>query len=153
DPMRVSWIALASIIACSKQSTPQAQLRYGPLMVDVARRFELAGRSASAGRFELASFEVGEIEEIFADDLPRAEVPREGNFAAVPALADAFRKTHPPELKRAANARDRDAFASAFERTAATCNACHQTSGHAFIEIPSALGKPVPNIDPVDGPK
>jgi hypothetical protein len=34
-------------------------------MVQVARRFEVAGRAAAANRFELATFEAGELGELF----------------------------------------------------------------------------------------
>lgn len=121
--------------------------RYGALMAEVGRRFELAGRASIAGRFELASFEVEEIEELFEEDLPAAELPKEGATAKLPALAEAFVKTHPPELKKAASAKDRAAFAAAFQRAAGTCNGCHQASDHAFIEIPSVPGKPVPDVE------
>jgi hypothetical protein len=120
-------------------------------MSEVGRRFETAGRAAAAGRFELAEFEAGEMEELFEEDLPHAELPREGTPATLPALASDFLQKHPPALKTAAHAKDRAAFEGAFQRAAVACNACHQASGHGFIEIPSAIGHPVPNVEPIDG--
>ena len=61
-------------------------------MVEVARRFEIAGRAMNANRFELAEFEVGEIEELFEDDVPDAELPKEGPTAHIPAVAKGFLK-------------------------------------------------------------
>ena len=116
-------------------------------MSEVGRRFELAGRAAVAHRFELASFEVGELAELFEGDLPNAELPKEGPTAALPALAAAFAKTHPPELAKAAKANDAQAFADAFQRASVACNGCHQASGHGFIQIPSVPGRSVPDLE------
>ncbi len=116
----------------------------GELMVGVARRFEIAGRAAVAQRFELAEFEVGEIGETFEDDVPGAELPKEGPTAHIPAQAAAFLKTVVPELKSAAKSRDARAFEAAFKNTAAACNACHEASAKGFIEIPSVPGQDVP---------
>jgi hypothetical protein len=118
-------------------------------MVDVARRFELSGRAALAGRFELAEFEVGEIQESFEDDVPRAQLPKEGPTAHIPSVAKAFAATNLPELKNAAHSKDGKAFTDAFARAADACNGCHLASEKAFIQVPRAPGKPVPNLDPV----
>ena len=132
---------------------PQADARgWGSVMVEVGHRFEVAGRAASAKRFELAAFEVDEMQELFENDLPRAELPKEGPTTSLLATADAFAKTHPAALIKAANAKDARAFADAFQSASAMCNACHQASGHAFIQIPSVPGKSVPDLDPVVAP-
>lgn len=165
--MRASALVLAAsmvLAACSRPTASQGsppsdaapasatQPRYGALMAEIGRRFELAGRAANANRFDLAAFEVGEIQELFESELPRAELPKEGSTAALPALADAFAKTHPADLLKATHAKDGRAFAEAFQRASATCNGCHQASGHAFIQIPSAPGKSVPDLDPIASP-
>ncbi|HEX7603432.1 MAG TPA: hypothetical protein VF316_17555, partial [Polyangiaceae bacterium] len=108
-----------------------------------------AGRAASSGRFELAAFEAGELDELFRGDLPRADLPKEGSSAALAVESDAFAKAYPARLKTAAAARDLAVFSNAFRDAAVACNACHQASGHGFIEIPTVPGKPVPNLDPV----
>jgi hypothetical protein len=118
-------------------------------MVEVGQRFERAGRAASAGRFDLAGYEVDELGEVFGEELPRAELPKEGPTASLPAMAAAFAKTYPERLKAAVAAHDLDRFRTAFRETSVSCNACHQVSGHGFIEIPDALDKAVPNLDPV----
>jgi hypothetical protein len=121
-------------------------------MAQIARRFELAGRAASANRFELAEFEAGEIEELFETDVPGAEMPKEGPTAPIPVLAKAFLSTNAPELKKAAGAKDRAAFSAAFRNAAAACNGCHQASAKGFIQVPSELGKAVPDIEPLPAP-
>jgi hypothetical protein len=124
----------------------------GNVMAQVARRFELAGRAATANRFELAEFEAGEIEELFETDVPAAEMPKEGPTAQIPALAKAFLSTNAPELKKAAAAGDRAAFTAAFRSASAACNACHLASAKAFIQVPSEMGKAVPDIEPLPAP-
>jgi hypothetical protein len=120
----------------------------GEVMAQVGRRFEVAGRAAEAGRFQLADFEVGELEELFEGDVPRAALPKEGPTAHIPAMAQSFLKVALPELKQAAAKNDRVAFAEAFGHAAAQCNGCHQASAKAFIEIPLVPGKAVPSLDP-----
>lgn len=132
------------------QSTSKPSL--GDVMVQVARRFEIAGRAASANRFELAEFEAGEIQELFETDVPGAELPKEGPTAQIPAMAKAFLATSAPELKEAAASKDRAAVATAFQNVAGACNACHKASGKAFIQVPSEMGKAVPDVDPVPVP-
>lgn len=89
----------------SSSSTAAPKPRLGNVMVEVARRFEIAGRAMNANRFELAEFEVGEIEELFEDDVPNAELPKEGPTAHIPAVAKGFLEANVPELKRAAAAK------------------------------------------------
>ncbi len=123
-------------------------LRYGPLMVEVARRFEFVGKAFLARRFDLADFEVGEMGEIFEDDLPHAEPPPESQGVNLAGVIEAFTKTNLPDLTQAVASHDPKAFDAAFKRAAATCNGCHKVSGHPFIEVPEVPGRPVPRTDP-----
>jgi mono/diheme cytochrome c family protein len=156
----VGVIALLSIVDCSRDNAPSGgtppsstapsapRESLGNVMVQVARRFEIAGRAANANRFELAEFEAGEIEELFETDVPGAELPKEGPTAHIPAMAKAFLQTTAPELRKTAAAKDRAAFAAAFQRAASACNACHQASAKGFIQVPSEPGRGVPDLDP-----
>lgn len=136
---------------CSRpaQREPTSRIAYGTAMADVSRRFEQLGRAAAAGRFDLAAYQLGEIAEQFEDTLPHAVPPREGHPEALPPLTSAFLQTSIPDLKRALATRDRAAAMAAFGRAATACNACHQASGHAFIEVPPVWGRSIPNTDPV----
>ena len=125
---RESLVLLSFLLntSCSKTSAsppePRATERqaeapaFGEVMVQVARRFEVAGQAASANRFELAAFEASELGELFENDVPRASLPKEGPTAQIPTLAKAFLESIPPELTRAAAAKDRAAFAAAFQQ-------------------------------------
>jgi len=120
--------------------------------VQVGRRFEVAGKAASANRFELAAFEVGELEELFENDVPRAKLPKEGPTAQIPSMAKAFLAAVPPELAKAAASEDRAAFAAAFQHAASMCNACHESAAKGFIKVPSIPGQAVPVMDPLPPP-
>jgi len=136
-----------------KETSPAEQAPgLGEVMVQVARRFEVAGRAAAANRFELAAFEAGELGELFENDVPRASLPKEGPTAQIPALAKAFLESIPPELTRAAASKDQVAFATAFQHAAAMCNACHMSAAKGFIQVPSVPGQSVPVLDPLPAP-
>jgi hypothetical protein len=135
--------------AATATASPPQRAGLGTVMGDVARRFEIAGRAAAANRFELAEFEAGEIGERFETDVPNAELPKEGPTAHIHPMAKAFLETNARDLQKAAASKDLKTFEAAFQRTSAACNACHKASEKGFIEIPSVLGKAVPDVDPV----
>ncbi len=135
--------------ACGEAPAPEGGPRYGELMAEVGRRFELAGRSVRAGRLALAAFELEELQEIFDEDLPRAEPPRVKAGVDLAGVAGAFRQTNLPELLAAVRARDFRTFGAAYARAAETCNGCHRATGHDFIEVPTTPGAAVPRLDPL----
>lgn len=120
--------------------------RLGAVMSEVGRRFELAGRAALGGKFDLAAYEADELGELFEEDVGRAAPPKEGNPSVIGPMAMTFGATFPKALVGAAASHDRAAFEAAFARTADACNACHQASGHGFIGVPSVPGRPVPEL-------
>jgi mono/diheme cytochrome c family protein len=135
-------------VCAGAEPAPAEGPRYGALMAEVGTRFERMGRAARSGRFELAEFERGELEEIFEEDLPKAEPPRESAGVNLAGVAQAFAQTNLPDLKKAIESKDRTAIERAYALASETCNGCHRTSGHAFIEIPGRPGQPVPRLDP-----
>jgi hypothetical protein len=150
-------VAAASWLACSppvtedegRESRGPARIMYGTTMGHVARRFELLGRAAQAGRFELAEYLLHEIAEQFEETLPHVARPHAADPNVLPALESDFLKTNVPDLRRALTARDQTEVAAAFARTATACNGCHRATDHAFIEVPTAPGRSIPNIDPL----
>jgi hypothetical protein len=118
-------------------------------MSEIARRFELLGRAALAGRYELADYQLGEIVEAFEESLPHASPPKEGHPEVLPSMAGAFEKTQLPDMKRAIASRDKAQVVAAFERVSMACNGCHQASGHAFLEVPRVPGKSIPSTEPL----
>lgn len=120
--------------------------RYGALMVEIGHRFELIGRAAKAKRFELAAFELHEMEEAF-EDLARANPPKASRDVPLGGMAEAFMTTHPEALRSALAKGDMAASRDAFQAAATSCNACHQASRHGFVEIPGEMGASVPRLD------
>jgi hypothetical protein len=156
-PRLVVLLAAATSFGACSHSSPDrrdepaeatARVGYGTVMAEVARRFELLGRAASAGRFELADYQLGEIVEQFEETLPHAAPPREGHPEVLPELANAFLESKIPVLRRALDSRDRAQAAAAFKRVATACNGCHQASGHGFIEVPVVTGRSIPSTGP-----
>jgi hypothetical protein len=153
---RTALIATAIALAgCSHATPPPPEQKQpdapglGEVMVTVGRRFETAGRAAVANRWELASFEAGELGELFESDVPHASLPKEGPTAQILPMAKAFLESAPPDLAKAATSRNLAVFTAAFERTAAQCNACHAAAEKAFIQVPTVPGRAVPVVDPL----
>jgi cytochrome c553 len=147
DVVLVLAVAVSVIsVSCSRVSR-HAGPGLDSVMIDIGRRFEIAGRAAAAGEFELAAFEANELEGTFRYVVPDAQMPQAVPVAHIPAMASAFVDTYPGALKRAAQAKDGKAFAEAFASAAAACNACHQASARPFIRVPSQPGRSVPDLD------
>jgi hypothetical protein len=120
---------------------------FGDLMVEVGRRFETIGKTAKAGRWDLALYELGELQEAF-EALPKAEPPEKTEGVNLVGLSQAFLNTHPPEIKVALTAHDLRQLGQAFANAAETCNGCHKAAGRAFIQVPGEPGAAVPKVDP-----
>ena len=118
-------------------------------MSEIGHRFELTGRAAKAGRFPLAHYEIGELDEALDDDLPRAAPPRKGDPAKLAALLKQLRTQRLPALQHAAESGDAAAYAKAYAETAQICNTCHAATGHDFVEVPEVPGMSVPRLDPL----
>lgn len=120
---------------------------WGSAMAEVGRRFELVGRALAAGRYELASYELDEIDEVFHDTLPHASLPKEGHPERIEPLRVVFADQGFSDLARALRTKNATQAQAGFAATATSCNACHQASGHGFIEVPSVAGERVPKVD------
>jgi hypothetical protein len=136
--------------AASEEAAEAPEL--GNVMVQVGHRFELAGKAMASSRFELAEFEVGELQEVFENDVPKAKLPKEGPTGQIRPMAKAFLEQVLPELTGAAGSKDKARFAVAFEHAATACNACHWAAAKGFIQVPTVPGQSVPVLDPVQAP-
>jgi hypothetical protein len=110
-------------------------------MMEIGLRFERTGRAAIVGRWELAAYDVDELEEVFRGDL----IPSSWTeHAGVARLAHDFVTATLPALHSAVQRRDRQALEDAFTATARACNACHVAAGMSFIEISETIGQRAP---------
>lgn len=146
---------LALVIAsCGKSEPPPptgaaggSSARFGPLMLQIGHRLELAGRAARVGRWELATYEVEELREVYEGPLLEAPAPDE-----IHARIEPFIDSCLAPLEEAARARDMARFEREFATTTIGCNACHATANVPFIEIPSELEVEIPRMTPLAPP-
>jgi cytochrome c553 len=139
-------LALA-LLSCSQRAPSAPAPRFGDLMTQVGRRFELLGRAAVAKRWELAAFELDELRETF-EDAPTAVMPADVK-ANLPQLVKTFLPSIVSGLDAAVAKRDPAALVTAFASAAQACNGCHQEAGKPYIEIPLKPGETVPKLDPL----
>lgn len=157
-----SILLVVLLTSCSRSSTTDeaptpppttavpapAGKHFGDLMFEVGRRFERAGRAVEAGRWALADYDVGEIEEVFGQDVPTAIMPEDVHVDLLP-IAREFANSVPASLHKAIASHDKAAFEAAFASASERCNSCHEEAGKQFIQVPSKIGVPVPRLDPV----
>ena len=121
---------------------------FGLVMIAIGRRFEVLGKAVVAKRFELAAYELEELEEVFTDDLPHAKPPPLPPKVELAPFIKSFREFNIPDLRKAIQSNDAATISASFENAAKTCNGCHQATGRNFIDVPTRVGENVPRTDP-----
>jgi len=91
--------------------------------------------AGSAGNWPLADYEIDELKDGFADVNQRL-----GGDTVEKAVGAQI-----AAVEKAVEAKDRAAFASAFDKLTADCNSCHHTLDHAFIVIQRPTSLPYSN--------
>jgi hypothetical protein len=112
-------------------------------MLQIGHRLELAGRAARIGRWELATYEVEEMREVYEGPLLEAPAPDEIHARIEPFIDQCL-----TPLEAAARAHDMARFEQEWATTTTGCNACHQSAGVPFIQIPSQLEVEIPRMTP-----
>jgi hypothetical protein len=100
-----------------------------PFMIRNAYHFATFYHAARAGRWELAEYQLDELDE----NLQHAAQAAAAIYA--PLLND-YRKDFVPRLQQAVAARNTEQFHIAFRAAVDGCNDCHKATNHAFITIP-----------------
>jgi len=149
----IAAVALLALAGCPQKSDQAAPApappapegpRIGALMTEIGHRFEMLGRAATAHRWELAAWELGELDEALAE-VPKAVIPKDVNAETM----RSFPQMLPiGQLRSALEAKSDVALAAAFSQAAAVCNSCHQANARGFIEVPQEPGAAVPRLDP-----
>jgi hypothetical protein len=135
----------------TNRTEPEASApHFGEEMERIGRRFERLGRAGVVRRWELARYELHEIEE-GVEALGGATPPEDLVGADLHGLAEGFVARALPTLDSALASRDTAAFSTAFREVARECNACHQAIGRAFIQVPEVPGAEVPILTPAHG--
>ena len=122
--------------------------RFGDRMEMIGRRLERLGRAGAAGRWELARYEVEELEETF-EDVARTPLPEDIEALDVSEFIDPLIGSALPALDAALERRDPAAFRLAFAGVAQRCNNCHHAAARNFVEIPGEPGADVPVLTPI----
>ncbi len=143
--MKLAILALVLASACA--ATPRVvapQRRLGDAMNEAGMRFNRVGRAVLAGRWELASYDLDELKEIFEEDLAQSSWHGKPELSQ---LAHRFRSENITALSAALHAHDRDASTRAVAGAARACNECHKKAEMEYIEISEKLGEQTPVVD------
>jgi hypothetical protein len=98
--------------------------------------------AGNARNWELAEYQADELKELIEDISTRVPVYKDvpvGKMieaASLPPLGD---------VEKAIKARDGKAFANAFDKLTAACNACHEAANRGFIVIQRPSASAFPN--------
>ncbi len=114
----------------------------GDLMSALQLRHAKLWYAGEASNWELAAFELHEIEETF-ERVTRWH-PQENGMPVEPAI-QAHMQSATLALERNVARQDKAAFETAFDRFTQGCNGCHQMMKHDFIVIRRPLSEPVSN--------
>jgi hypothetical protein len=138
-------LALVLLASCAATPRPAAPgRRLGDAMDEAGRRFQRAGRAVIAGRWELAAYDLHELDEIFEEDLAGSSWHGKPELSR---FAKQFHGRELAELRTAVLAHDRTSFEHAAANAARACNECHRRAEEAYIEISETVGADVPAIE------
>ena len=130
----LSGLVFTAGLACAEPSGKQGDgsvdeaeglPRLGEMMVQQQMRHIKLWFAGDAGNWPLADYEIDQLKDGF-DDVAKLL----GGDLAQQHVGGGM-----SQLEKAIDARDHDAFVSAFDQLSAGCNACHRTLDHAFIVI------------------
>jgi len=127
-------LVLAVGVACAQNSAkpgeevaPEAQgsSHLSGIMVQQQMRHTKLWFAGDAGNWPLADYELDQLKDGFDDvaNLLGGELAQQHVGGAISGL------------EKAIDAKNREAFVSAFDRLSAGCNECHRTLDHAFVVI------------------
>jgi hypothetical protein len=140
-------LTLVAIVLMSCAHAPKPAPRLGEAMWEAGWRFQRAGQAARAGRWDLARYDLHELDEVFAEDIARAETHDEK--VDIHKLAREFAQVQLPAMRAAVDAHDMQQFNSAIVAAAKSCNDCHKLVDKPFIEVPLEAGAEVPLLTPI----
>jgi hypothetical protein len=145
----IGAVALAACGREASQPVPPYVPGLGEIMTLTQMRHVKLWFAGEAGNWELASYELDELEEGFEDARtfhPTHKDAPQPLAEVMPAMVDAPIAA----LRGAVEKRDRPAFEAAFDALTAGCNACHQAMKFGFnaVQRPSTNSFPNQNFAP-----
>jgi hypothetical protein len=113
----------------------------GNIMSSMGRRLTIAYYAAKASNWDLANYQLEELEE----DAEIGEVTRPKRKEAL----KSFLEGPYTNLKKAAKSKDFNLFQAAFDKTVSGCNGCHASQNVSFIKYVLPKTEPeIPSIAP-----
>lgn len=149
--MRRHALAALGIVAalstgCSRGEPGAYVPGLGEIMTATQMRHAKLWLAGRAGNWDLATYEIHELEEGFHDVVEFHPTHRNTDLPLrdlVPLKVDEPLR----ELSRAVDAHDEDAFTRAFDSLTAACNSCHQATSFGFNVVTRPTGNPFVNQD------
>jgi len=125
----VAVLLTIATLAMQQASAQQGAISYQPTISDVMMLQQMRHIklwfAGSAANWALADYEIDQLKDGFDDIDQRLGGDTVGKAVGAATAA----------LEKAVEAKDRAAFAGAFDQLSAGCNSCHRTLDHAFIVI------------------
>lgn len=142
----LAGVAIAPLFAQTPTDPPPAyRPGLGDLMtMTVQPRHTKLGLAGQEKNWAYAAYELHELEESFERAARAWPKHRQSNIAE---LMLATTKEPMEAVAAAIKAGDAALFATAYGRLTDTCNACHQSTGHAVIVIQAPRTSPFPDQD------
>jgi hypothetical protein len=100
--------------------------------------------AGEAGNWDLASYELDELEEGF-DDAVKFHPTHKDSPVAIKDVIPQLTPTPIADLRKAVAARDQTAFRQAFDELTAVCNGCHEATKFGFNRVQRPATNPYPN--------
>lgn len=134
------------VAAAAGSATSEPAKPYEPglveFMLQVQSHHTKLWLAGNARNWELADYQVEELEELLEDIAKR--IPA---YKDVPVGKMIEATAIPPidDIKAAVKSRDSKAFAGAYDKLTAACNACHESANRGFIVVQRPASSPFPN--------
>ncbi len=116
----------------------------GELMTFQQMRHAKLGLAGEAGNWDLARYELGELQEGFAN-IARLHPTQKDSPVPIDQAIETMLKDPLEKLGQAIAAKDRKAFRDTYGTLTEGCNACHQATNHGFNVVQRPTGNPFPN--------
>lgn len=134
------------VAAAAGSATSEPAKPYEPglveFMLQVQSHHTKLWLAGNARNWELADYQAEELEELLEDIAKR--IPA---YKDVPVGKMIEATAIPPidDIKAAVKSRDSKAFAGAYDKLTAACNACHESANRGFIVVQRPASSPFPN--------
>jgi hypothetical protein len=138
-----------AVIGLGNAQTPAEPQAYRPSLGDlmtmtVQPRHTKLGLAGQEKNWVYAAYELHEMEEALERVAQVTPIYRKANIAE---LIAATMKEPMDAVAEAIKSTNAAKFTEAYGRLTATCNACHQSTEHAFVVIQAPKASPFPNQD------